>query len=74
MIGSWESVFLQPICVPSDYELDVDWPLVFPDLPDDAEEDDGEELLRVAARCLLSWPLVSSGRLSWALRPWVPLR
>ena len=49
MIGSWASVALQPICVPSDYELDVDWPLVFPDLPDDAEEDDEEELLRIAA-------------------------
>jgi hypothetical protein len=55
MPGSWASEFLLPICVPSDYELDVDWPVLFPDLPDDADdeddEDDGEEeeLLRIAA-------------------------
>jgi len=37
--------FLLPICVPSDYELDVDWPLWVPDFPG-YEED---ELLRIAA-------------------------
>lgn len=55
MPGSWASEFLLPIGVPSDYELDVDWPLVFPELPDDDEddeddeEDEDDELLRIAA-------------------------
>ena len=50
MLGSWASVFLLPICVPSDYELDVDWPVISPDLPDDAddEEDEEAEFLRIA--------------------------
>ena len=54
MICPWSSVFLLPIGVPSDYELDVDWPIVLPDLPDDdddeePDEDDEEELLGIAA-------------------------
>ena len=53
MICPWSSVSLPPIGVPSDYELDVVWPLVLPDLPNDdyeePDEDDGEELLGSAA-------------------------
>ena len=53
MIGPWASVSLPPICVPSDYELDVDWPIALPALPDDDEDDDGddgdEESLALAA-------------------------
>jgi hypothetical protein len=55
MPGSWASEFLLPICVPSDYELDVDWPVISPGLPDDAddadedEDDEDDELLRIAA-------------------------
>ena len=59
MRGSWASEFLLPICVPSDYELDVDWPVLSPGLPDDAddaddededdEDDEDDELLRIAA-------------------------
>ena len=53
MVGSWASVFLLPICVPSDYELEVYWPLLVPDFPsyeEDEDEEDGEdELLRIAA-------------------------
>ena len=55
MIGSWASEFLLPIGVPSDYELDVDWPVISPGLPDDAddadedEDDEDDELLRIAA-------------------------
>ena len=43
MIGSWASKFLNPVGVPSDYELDVDLPLVFPELPDDEDDEDGED-------------------------------
>ena len=46
-------MFLLPICVTSDYELDVDWPVVLPDFPDNdedySEEDDEEVALRMAA-------------------------
>jgi len=54
MVGSWASKFLLPIGVPNDYELDVDWPIVLPELPDDDEDDDTEEdededLLGIAA-------------------------
>ena len=53
MICPWSSVSLPPICVPSDYELDVDWPIALPALPDDDEDDDGddgdEESLALAA-------------------------
>ena len=53
MICPCSSVFLLPIGVPLDYELDVDWPIALPALPDDDEDDDGDddedELLRVAA-------------------------
>jgi hypothetical protein len=57
MIGSWASVFLLPICVPSDYELEVYWPLLVPDFPgyeededdEEDEEDEEEELLWIAA-------------------------
>ena len=50
---SWASVFLLPICVPSDYELEVYWPLLVPDFPgyeeDEDEEDYEDDLLRIAA-------------------------
>ena len=51
---SWASVFLLPICVPSDYELEVYWPLLVPDFPgyeEDEEDEEAEEdeLLRIAA-------------------------
>jgi len=49
MIGPWSSVSLPPICVPSDYELEFDWPIALPALPDDDEDDDEEELLGIAA-------------------------
>jgi len=54
MIGRWSLVFLPPIGVPSDYELDVDWPIALPALPDDDEDDDygdddDEESLALAA-------------------------
>jgi len=52
MPGSWALEFLPAIGVPSDYELDENWPVLFPDLPDDADDgDDGEEedFLRIAA-------------------------
>jgi hypothetical protein len=57
MIGSWASVFLLPICVPSDYELEVYWPLLVPDFPgyeededdEDDEDDEEDELLWIAA-------------------------
>ena len=79
MICPWSSVSLPPIGVPSDYELDVDWPLVLPDLPNDdddeePDEDDEEELLGIAACCPSPWSLVWWGLLSWALRLWVSLR
>ena len=53
MVGSWASKFLLPIGVPNDYELDVDWPIVLPELPDDDEDEDAEEdeeLLWIGAR------------------------
>ena len=54
MIGPWSLVFLPPIGVPSDYELDVDWPIALPALPDDDEDDDyggddDEESIALAA-------------------------
>ena len=51
MIGSWASEFLLPIGVPSDYEMDVDWPVLPSGLPDDVDDEDDEddELLRIAA-------------------------
>jgi hypothetical protein len=42
-------VFLLPKGVPSDYELDVDWPVVLPELPDEDDDDPEEEALRMAA-------------------------
>jgi hypothetical protein len=72
MIGSWASEFLLPIGVPNDYELDIDWPVVLPELPgddedDDTEEDDEDELLRIAALSLMN--VVS--QLDWD--PFIPL-
>ena len=43
MICPWSSVSLPPIGVPSDYELDVDWPLVLPDLPNDDDDEEPDE-------------------------------
>jgi hypothetical protein len=53
-VCAWASVFLLPICVPSDYELEVYWPLLTPDFPgyeeDEVDEEDEEsELLLIAA-------------------------
>jgi hypothetical protein len=52
-VCAWASVFLLPICVPSDYELEVYWPLLVPDFPgyeeDEDEEDYEDDLLRIAA-------------------------
>ena len=53
MIAKWASEFLLPVGVPNDYDLDVDWPVVLPEVPDDdeddAEEDEDDDLLRLAA-------------------------